>query len=140
MYDEISRRFVLWRFKMYYSYAMGIDNRIMELVSQGFDIQNDGDNFMVSFPEEKSNVWEEFIKQYLELGYWNEYLTEDRVVFLFHLEDGIERYVVYNYENSEVLALCEKLCECKFESIREMLEGNHFYKKVLDSSDEHRRY
>ena len=32
------------------------DNRIMELASQGFDIQNDGDNFMVSFPEEKSNV------------------------------------------------------------------------------------
>ena len=62
---------------MYYSYVMGIDNRIMELASQGFDIQNDGDNFMVSFPEEKSNVWEEFIRQYLELGYWNEYLTED---------------------------------------------------------------
>ena len=34
---------------MYYSYVLGIDNRIMELASQGFDIQNDGDNFMVSF-------------------------------------------------------------------------------------------
>ena len=68
---------------MYYSYVMGIDNRIMELASQGFDIQNDGDNFMVSFPEGRSNVWEEFITQYLELGYWNEYLTEDRVIFYF---------------------------------------------------------
>ena len=114
---------------MYYSYVMGIDNIIMELASQGFDIQNDGDNFMVSFPEGRSNVWEEFITQYLELGYWNEYLTEDRVIFLFHLEDGIKRYEVYNYENNEVLALCEKLCECKFESIRAMLVGNHFYKK-----------
>ena len=117
---------------MYHSYAMGIDNRIMMLQNQDFDIQNDGDNFMVSFPKEKSSVWEEFIKQYLELGYWNEYLAEDKVVFLFHLEDGIKRYEVYNYENKEVLALCEKLCECKFESIRAMLVGNHFYKKVLE--------
>ena len=117
---------------MYCSYVMGIDNRIMELVSQGFDIQNDGNNFIVSFPEEKSDVWEGFITQYLELGYWNEYLTEGRVVFLFHLEDGIKRYEVYNYDNQEVLALCEKLCECKFEYLRAMLEGNHFYKKVLE--------
>ena len=117
---------------MYYSYVMGIDNKIMELASQGFEIQNDGDNFMVSFPEEKSDVWEGFIKKYLELGYWNEYLTNDRGVFLFHLEDGIKRYKVYNYENNEVLALCEKLCECKFESLRAMLIGNHFYKRVLE--------
>ncbi len=75
---------------MYYSYVMGIDNRIMELVGQGFDIQNDG------------------------------------------VEDGIKRYEVYNYENNEVLILCEKLCKCKFESIRAMLVGNHFYKKVLE--------
>ena len=40
---------------MYHSYVMGIDNRIMELQNQDFDIQNDGDNFMVSFPEEK--IW-----------------------------------------------------------------------------------
>ena len=64
---------------MYYSYVMGIDIKIMELASQGFDIQNDGDNFMVSFPEKKSDDWEEFIRQYLELGYWNEYLTEDNL-------------------------------------------------------------
>lgn len=39
-----------------------------------------------------------FITKHLELGYWN-----------------------------EVLALCEKLCECKFKSIRAMLVGNHFF-------------
>ena len=118
--------------QMYHSYVMGIDSSIMELENQGFDIQNDGGNFMVSFPKEKSDVWEEFIKQHLEFEYWNEYLAEDKVVFLFHLEEGIKRYEVNNYENDEVLALCEKLCECKFESIRAMLVGNHFYKKVLE--------
>ena len=59
-------------------------------------------------------------------------MTEDKVVILFHLEDGIKRYEVCDYQNNEVLALCEKLCECKFESLRAMLVGNHFYKKVLE--------
>lgn len=42
---------------------------------------------MVSFPEEKSNVWEEFITHHLELGYWNEYLTKHKPCD-FLQEDG----------------------------------------------------
>ena len=117
---------------MYHTYVMGVDNSIYELEQQGFIIEREWDNFKVSFPEDKAELWEEFIKRHLEVEYWNEYLTEDKVVFLFHLEDGIKRYEVYDYQNNEVLALCEKLCECKFESIRAMLVGNHFYKKVLE--------
>ena len=116
---------------MYYSYVMGIDNSVEELESQGFKIEKDGGNYMVSFPQEKAGVWEEFISSHLELEYWNEYLTEDKVIFLFHLADGIKRYEVYNFENDEVLTLCEKLCECKFGSLKSMLVGNHFYKKML---------
>lgn len=116
---------------MFHSYVMGIECTIMELKNQGFDIKNDGDNYMVAFPKEKRLIWEEFIISHLELGYWNEYITENEVVFLFHLEDGIKRYEVYNYDNDEVLALCEKLCECEFESLKEMLVGNHYYKSVL---------
>ncbi|MBQ3515520.1 MAG: hypothetical protein IJA32_17285 [Lachnospiraceae bacterium] len=77
-------------------------------------------------------IWEEFIVNHLETGYWNEYLTEKEVVFLFHLEDEIKKYKVYDYKNDEVLALCEKLCECKFESIKAMLIGNHYYKNILE--------
>ena len=120
---------------MYYSYVMGIDNSIFELKNQGFVIEHDGNNFMVSFEKEKAPIWEVFISGHLEFGYWNEYLTEDGVVFLFHLEDGIKRYEVHNFKNDEVLALCEKLCECKFESIKSMLVGNHFYKNKLGRLD-----
>ena len=84
-----------------------------------------------AFPKESSHIWEDFIAGHLELGYWNEYLTEDKVVFLFQLEDGIKRYEVYNFENDEVLALCEKLCQCKMESLEKMLCENHYYKKIL---------
>lgn len=117
--------------KMYHSYVMGVDNSILELKQQGFAVENDGDNYMVSFPANKALVWEECITKHLELGYWNEYLTEEKVVFLFHLEDGIKKYEVYHFFNDEVLALCEKLCECKFTSIWDMLIGNHFYNKII---------
>ncbi len=80
---------------MFYSYVMGIDNSINELRNQGFLIENDGNNYMVSFLKEKATIWEEFVKKHLEVGCWNEYLTDNGVVFLFHLQDGIKRYEVY---------------------------------------------
>ena len=116
---------------MYHSYVMGIDATIMALKEIGFHIVNDGGNYMVAFSKEKSSIWEEFISTHLEVGYWNEYLTEYGAVFLFHLADGIKRYEVYDFENAAVLSLCEELCECKFDSLKQMLAGNHYYKGII---------
>ena len=118
---------------MYYSYVMGIDDSIKDLPKEGFDIRSDGSNYMVIFQPDSSVAWEEFITAHLEIGYWNEYLAEDRVVFLFHLEDGIKRYEVQDFDNDEVLKLCEELCECKFESLKAMLLSNHYYKDILEA-------
>ena len=37
---------------MYYSYVMGVNDSIKKLIEQGFTIENDGENFMVSFPKD----------------------------------------------------------------------------------------
>lgn len=50
----------------------------------------------------------------------------DKVIFIFHLEDGFKRYEVQNFINDEVLALCEKLCDCKFEFIKKCYQLIHF--------------
>ncbi len=65
-----------------------------EIRKKGFFIESAGSNYKVAFPEEKAEIWEEFIKEHLEVEYWNEYLTEDKVIFLFHLENGFKRYEV----------------------------------------------
>lgn len=117
---------------MYYSYVMGIGDEIHTLRDSGFIIEQFGNNYGVAFPKEKADEWEQFISQYLELGYWNEYLSDDGVIFLFHLEDGLKRYNVKDYKNDEVLSLCEKLCECKFKSIKDMLKENHYYSDKMD--------
>jgi len=117
---------------MYHSYVMGIEISIMEFKKDGFIIESDRNNYMVSIPEDKAEAWEKYISMHLGLDFWNEYITDDCVIFLFHLQDGIKRYEVHNYENNEVLALCEKLCDRKFGSIKDMLVGNRFYKdKIL---------
>lgn len=117
---------------MHYSYVMGISNEIHALKNSGFIIEQFGSNYGVAFPKEKAYEWEQFIIKYLESGYWNEYLSDDGVIFLFHLEDGIKRYDVKDYNNDEVLSLCEKLCERKFKSIKDMLKENHYYSDKID--------
>lgn len=117
---------------MFYSYVMGIDESIFDLKQHGFIIEQDkGSNYMISFDEKYASEWESFISKHLEEGYWNEYLANDKVVFIFHLEDGFRRYVVEQFENDEVLSLCERLCKSKFESLKSMLIGNHFYKDKI---------
>ena len=121
---------------------MGMNEKIYELESQGFKIRT---TFIflfskswilfftsfVIFPKEKAQIWEDFVKDNLEINYWNEYLTEDKVIFLFNLFDGIHRYEVENFDNDEVLTICEELCDWDFGSIKDMLLGNKFYKKIL---------
>ncbi len=115
-----------------YSYVMGIDDSVLSLIGQGFTVARDGNNYIVSFPKFKSIVWENFISNHLQLEYWNEYLADGKVVFLFQLENGIKRFVVENYRNDEVLQLCEKLCNCKFKSIKAMLLSNWFYRNITN--------
>lgn len=118
---------------MYYSYVMGVDKSINILKKQGFTIKKDRGNYKVSFSESKANIFEHFITENLQVGFWNEYLKDDCVVFIFKLQDCIRRYEVYDFDNSEVLCLCEKLCNCKFGSIKDMLIGNKCYKKILSN-------
>lgn len=117
---------------MLYSYVMGISDKILDLKNDGFTIESFGNNYGVAFPMEKADEWERFISRHLELGYWNEYLTDEGVIFLFQLKDGLKRYDVKNYENDEVLSLCKKLCKREFKSIKDMLKENHYYSDKIN--------
>lgn len=126
--------YALKKFPLCYSYVMGVDDRIFSLKDEGFTVERDGANYTVSFPRYKAFFWESFVKNNLQTEYWNEYVSENTVVFLFQLRDGIRRYEVENYDSAEVLHLCETLCGCKFDSIKSMLMGNWYYKKILEEN------
>lgn len=115
-----------------YSYVMGMSDEIYELEKYSFIIEKDNNDFRVTFSKELSSKWEEFVTNHLEVEYWNEYISNNEITFLFHLKDGFKKYVVKNYDNDEVLKLCEKLCNCKFEFIEKMIKDNEFYKDKIN--------
>ena len=72
-------------------------------------------------------IWEQFIKDQLKVGFWNEYISKDKIVFLFKLENDFRRYEVIDFENDEDLLLCRKLFDPNINSIEEMITSNDFY-------------
>ncbi len=111
---------------MNYSYVMGIPD-INELRENGFNIKTYGENYGISFPDDKIKIFEEFICKNLQKGFWNEYLGKEKV-FIFKSENSeIKRYVLNNDNEEEILNLCSKFADYKFESITKMLNDNEFY-------------
>ena len=111
---------------MNYSYVMGIPD-INELRENGFNIKTYGENYGISFPDDKIKIFEEFICKNLQNGFWNEYLGKEKV-FIFKSENSeIKRYVLNNDNEEEILNLCSKFADYKFESITKMLNDNEFY-------------
>lgn len=69
---------------MYHSYVMGIDESIYTLEEQGFEINRDGGNFMVSFPKEKAVIWDEPVEEF----------TGVIVAIIHRCDDAEEKWVV----------------------------------------------
>ena len=46
---------------MYYSYVMGMNEEIYELEKDGFIIEKNDNDFMISFSKKLTNKWEEFV-------------------------------------------------------------------------------
>ncbi len=111
---------------MNYSYLMGIDN-INKLSENGFIIKQFGNNFGITFTDDKIQMYEEYICSELQEGFWNEYLGKDKV-FIFKFPNGkIKKYILDNKNEEEILKLCSEFADCKFESIDQMLKDNKFY-------------
>ena len=111
---------------MNYSYLMGINN-IDILKQNNFKIKYFGSNYGVIFDDNKIELFEKYISETLENGFWNEYLGKDKV-FIFKFKNSeIKKYVLNKKNEKEILKLCCEFADCKFESIDKMLKDNRFY-------------
>ncbi len=117
--------------KLNYSYVMGMTDNIYSLEDSGFNIEKINTDYMITFSNDKSKLWEEFIEKNLKEGFWNEYIGEN-IVFIFRFSNGqIKKYVLDENNEFEILALCNEFAEASFQSIKEMLLGNSFYRDML---------
>ena len=111
---------------MNYSYLMEINN-IEKLKQNNFEIKSFGNNYGVIFDENKIELFEKYICETLENGFWNEYLGKDKV-FIFKFNNGeIKRYILNKNNEKEILKLCCEFADYEFESIEKMLRSNSFY-------------
>lgn len=111
---------------MNYSYLMGIKN-IEKLKQNNFEVKSFGNNYGVTFDENKIELFEKYICETLENGFWNEYLGKDKV-FIFKFNNGeIKKYILNKNNEKEILKLCCEFADYEFESIEKMLRSNSFY-------------
>ena len=114
---------------MNYSYVMAVNN-INELIENGFNVKPTDEDYVISFTDDKIAFYEEFIRNNLQNGFWNEYLGKEKV-FIFKFEDGrVQKYTLNDSNEDEILNLCRKFANTNFESIDKMLRDNDFYKKT----------
>lgn len=119
------------------SYAMGVDNSINELKSQGFGIFPDGEDYKVRFNADKSEIWESYINEHLKDTYWNEYINLNTmdIVFMIKENDTIQRIENHNMEeNDSLLETCNRLCEGNFKTIKDLIYSNDFYKEAIENN------
>lgn len=111
---------------MNYSYVMGINNAD-KLNSLGFLIKKYGKDYGIIFSNEQIPLFEDFICQNLNNGFWNEYLGEN-IVFIFKFENGeVKKYILTEENQDEILNLCRTFANYEFSSIDTMLRDNEFY-------------
>ena len=119
------------------SYAMGVDDSINELKSQGFGIIPDGEDYKVRFNADKSEIWESYINKHLKDTYWNEYINLNTmdIVFMIKENDTIQRIENHNMEeNDSLLETCNRLCEGNFKTIKDLIYSNDFYKEAIENN------
>ena len=116
------------------SYLMGVESVDEELKKLGVEFAKDDGSYLVTLKPEQIEVYEKFVDGALKDGYWNEYIVDGEAHFTFKEKGGKLKKITWKPgdKEKELLALCEKYAETKFESIEKMIRGTEFYADALD--------
>lgn len=119
---------------MYLSYLMGADKiSDHELTAFGIEIvgKTESGSRKLNIPPSAIKVYRDLIKEKITPGFWNEFLDENEIQFIFKLEDGTIREYTLSPENErEINELCSKLNNeppDKTANVYKYISGNDFY-------------
>lgn len=125
------------------SFLMGVDNAEKDLEKLGIEYTKSsgelGDYYSLIIPEGKLQKYEEFIIEKMKPEFWNEYINNGKVVFIFKLADGkTERYVWTKDQRDAEARIGELVVQFtgSFSGVESMLQGNSFYGRgILDDGN-----
>lgn len=126
------------KFRTYKSFLMGAKNITdADLTDLNLDILRDNDPEVrkLIIPEKSIEKYKDLIRSKLDAGYWNEFVGEDQIYFIFKMaDDEIKEYEYNESSRLEIAALCTKLNNDPIEKTSNLLDylaQNEFYTDIV---------
>ena len=119
---------------MYLSYLMGaekVDDK--DLTSLGIDIveKTDSESRKLKIPSEKIEEYKNLIREKMTAGFWNEFLDENNIHFIFKSKNGeVKEYVLSPENETEISKLCSEFATApqdKTANVYKYISDNDFY-------------
>ncbi len=119
---------------MYLSYLMGADKILdQDLVNLGIEIveKTDSGSRKLKIPSDKIEGYKDLIREKMTPGFWNEFLDENNVHFIFKFKNGEVREYILSPENEqEIDKICAELNNeppDKTANVYKYISDNDFY-------------
>jgi hypothetical protein len=95
----------------------------------------DSDSRTLKISEEALKIYEELVSKKLDGGFWNDIVSETRILFIFKFKDGsIKRFELSKKNQPEIAQLCHEFNGDPLEktsNILAYLAGNDFYADTI---------
>ncbi len=107
-----------------------ITDEQLEGLGVGIEKDSDGDK-KLKIPSEKLGEYIELIKSGLNLGFWNEMVGAEEIIFVFKFKDGnVKEYKLSVENEAEIAKLCSEFAgesPDKTKNVYKYISGNSFY-------------
>lgn len=94
-------------------------------------------SYKLRIPEAKLSEYADLVSKFLKPGFWNEYISEDIIHFIFKHKDGQIEEIDYTEENRDYIAkLCSQFNGDDLEKTSRLLEylaDNDFYAELINT-------
>lgn len=119
---------------MYLSYLMGgEDITDKDLSDLGIKIvrKTESGNREIKIPQDTIERYKDLVREKMTAGFWNEFMNEKEIYFIFKLESGeLKEYVLSPENEQEIDKLCAKLNNeppDKTANVYKYISDNDFY-------------
>jgi len=125
---------------LYRSFLMGA-SQITDKELLDLDIQikpcDDQEDRKLIIPATSIEDYKNLIRNKLDSGFWNDFVGEDLIYFIFKMPDGEIKEFIYDEDDRlKIAELCSQLNHDPIEKTSDLLNylaGNDFYKKTIDT-------
>ncbi len=137
---EMMRRIAQQLTRVYKSYLMGASPITdEELIALNIKLEHceDSESRKLTIPATSIEAYKDLVRNKLDNGFWNDFVCDDLIYFIFKMPDGEIKEFVYDEEDRLTIAeLCSKLNHDPIEKTSDLLNylaENEFYTEAVEA-------